>query len=124
MPTPSTLPCATTQYTLVCTFTFQIMFEANITTIVWDLLFPLPHRVDYDPRLDMRIQYRPTRPDIYHLVTVNISRRGGPKLIKGELQSYIEQYIQHIVIHRRMKQGPSRHVWRRLVIQASIKSIM
>ena len=69
------------------------MFEANVTTIVWDLLFPLPHRVDYDPQLDMRIQYRPTRPDIFHLVTVNISRHGGPKLIKGELQSYIEQYI-------------------------------
>jgi hypothetical protein len=69
------------------------MFEPNVTTTVWDLLFPFPHKVNYDPRLDMRIQYRPTRPDIFRLMTVNISRREGPKLIEGELQSYIEQYI-------------------------------
>jgi hypothetical protein len=33
------------------------------------------------------------RPDIFRFVTVNISRCGGPKLIEGELQSYIAQYI-------------------------------
>jgi hypothetical protein len=64
--------------------------------IVWDLFSQFPHYGKYDPRLDMRIRYRPVSPDVSRLIAKGKNSIASTRMTEDEIQAYILGYLVKI----------------------------